>query len=121
MTSRRQRLGAYGESVAARLLTERGYRILERNYRCDVGEADIVALDGDVLVFVEVRTRQGTRFGTPEESIGPRKQEKMIEVAQTYVSEHEYDGDWRMDVVAVVLGPDGRVERCEVIPNAVEG
>ncbi len=121
MTSRRQRLGAYGESVAARVLDKAGYRILERNYRCDVGEADIVAMDGDVLVFVEVRTRQGSRLGTPEESIGLRKQEKMIEVAQTYVSEREYAGHWRMDVVAVVLSPDGRLERCEVIPNAVEG
>lgn len=121
MTSRRQRLGAYGESVAARILDEAGYRILKRNYRCDVGEADIVAMDGDVLVFVEVRTRQGKRLGTPEESIGLRKQAKMIEVAQTYVSERQYEGAWRMDVVAIVLGPRGQVERCEVIPNAVEG
>ena len=121
MTTRRQRLGALGEEVAARRLRELGYTVLERNYRCAAGEIDIVAMDGNVLVLVEVRTRRGGRMGTPEESISPRKKAKMIEVAQTYVAEREYAGDWRMDVVAVVLGAGGRVERCEVIRNAVEG
>ena len=117
----RQRLGAFGEEVAVRRLQELGYRILQRNYRCPVGEIDIVALDGEVLVFAEVRTRRGDRMGTPEESIGFRKRAKMVEVAQTYVAECDYAGDWRLDVVVVALGPGGRVERCEVIPNAVEG
>jgi putative endonuclease len=121
MTTPRQRLGAYGEEVAARHLEAAGYCIVERNYRCAVGEIDIVAMDGEVLVLAEVRTRRGGRFGTPEESVGPHKQEKMLEVAQTYVSERGYAGDWRMDVVAVEVSPRGRVERCEVIPNAVEG
>jgi putative endonuclease len=121
MTTRRQRLGAFGEELAVRRLSELGYRILQRNYRCGVGEADIVAMDGDVLVFAEVRTRRGERMGTPEESVGPRKRAKMVEVAQTYVAEQNHDGDWRLDVVVVALDADGRVMRCEVIPNAVEG
>jgi putative endonuclease len=121
MTTRRQRLGALGEEVAARRLQELGYAILQRNYRCAAGEIDIVAMDGGTLILVEVRTRRGDRMGTPEESIGPHKRAKMIEVAQTYVSEREYAGDWRMDVVAVAVGTGGRVERCEVIRNAVEG
>ncbi len=119
MSTRQQRLGAFGEEVAVRRLQELGYRVLERNYRCAVGEIDIVAMDGEVLAFVEVRTRRGDRMGTPEESVGPRKQRKMIEVAQTYVAERGYTGEWRLDVVAVALDARGRVERCEVIANAV--
>ncbi len=121
MSTRRQRLGAFGEDVAVRRLQELGYRIVERNYRCAVGEIDIVALDGDVLAFVEVRTRRGDRMGTPEESVGPRKRRKMIEVAQTYVAERGYQGEWRLDVVAVALDAQGHLERCEVIANAVGG
>lgn len=119
MTTPRQQLGAFGEDLAARRLQELGYRILRRNYRCPVGEIDIVAMAGDTLALVEVRTRRGERMGTPEESIGPRKRAKMVEVAQTYVAETGYAGQWRLDVVVVALGPGGRVERCEVIPNAV--
>lgn len=119
MSTRRQRLGAFGEEVAVRRLRELGYRVLERNYRCAVGEIDIVAMDGGVLALVEVRTRRGARMGTPEESVGPRKQRKMIEVAQTYVAERGYTGEWRLDVVAVAVDERGHVERCEVIPNAV--
>jgi len=121
MSTARQRLGAFGEEVAIRRLRELGYRVVERNYRCAAGEIDIVAMDGEVMAFVEVRTRRGDRMGTPEESVGPRKQRKMIEVAQTYVAERGYVGAWRLDVVAVVLDERGRVARCEVIPNAVEG
>lgn len=121
MTTRRQRLGAFGEELAARRLHELGYRILQRNYRCPVGEADIIAMDGEVLVFAEVRARRGDRMGTPEESIGRRKRAKMVEVAQTYVVEEDYKGDWRLDVVVVQFDAGGRLQRCEVIPNAVEG
>lgn len=119
MSTARRRLGAFGEEVAVRRLQELGYRIVERNYRCAVGEIDIVAMDGDVLVLVEVRTRRGEHMGTPEESIGPRKKRKMIEVAQTYVNERGYTGTWRLDVAAVALDQRGRVGRCEVIANAV--
>ncbi|MBC7259558.1 MAG: YraN family protein [Chloroflexi bacterium] len=121
MSTARQRLGAFGEEVATRRLRELGYRVVERNYRCAAGEIDVVAMDGEVMAFVEVRTRRGDRMGTPEESVGPRKQRKMIEVAQTYVAERGYTGAWRLDVVAVALDERGRVVRCEVIPNAVEG
>ncbi len=120
MSTRRQRLGAFGEEVAVRRLQELGYRVLERNYRCPIGEIDIVAMDGEVLAFVEVRTRRGNRMGTPEESVGLRKRRKMIEAAQTYVAERGYQGEWRLDVAAVVLDAQGRLERCEVIANAVE-
>lgn len=121
MSDRRRALGQAGESLAARELARRGYRIVERNWRCPIGEIDIVAEKGGVLVIVEVRTRRGDEHGTPQESITPAKQAKLIEVASTYVQEHELqDRDWRIDVVAVELSPRGGLIRIDVIENAVE-
>jgi len=121
MTDRRRALGQAGESLAAQELERRGYRIVARNWRCPVGEIDIVAEKDDALIIVEVRTRRGGERGTPEESITPAKQAKLIEVALTYVQAHSADDrDWRIDVVAVELSPRGELIRLDVIENAVE-
>ena len=122
MTSSRQRLGRWGEKLAARRLRGQGYEILETNYRCSVGEVDIVARDGEYLVFVEVRTRKGREFGTPEESITTEKQARLVEVAEAYLQENGLgDVDWRIDVVAVELSEGGRLLRVDHIPDAVMG
>ncbi len=122
MTKTRQRLGQRGEKLATEHLLAQGYRILARNVRYPAGELDIVAQDGSYLVFVEVRTRRGRNYGSPEESVTRTKQAKLIEVARTYLQEHElHDVDWRIDVVAVELAPDGRLLRVEVIKDAVHG
>jgi putative endonuclease len=120
MRDARKRLGRAGESIAADYLRRRGYTILEMNYRRPVGEMDIVARDGEWLAFVEVRTRRGRAFGTPEESITPAKQQKLIELAQTYLQEHELsDVPWRIDVVAVEMDRQGKLQRINLIENAV--
>ena len=120
MSKERLNVGRRGEELAARHLEAQGYGILERNYRCALGEMDIVAQDGEVLVFVEVRTRRNLRFGRPEESVTPAKQRKLVEVALSYLSEKCLDDvDWRIDVVAIEMGYDGRVRRLNLIPNAV--
>jgi putative endonuclease len=121
MKGARKKLGRLGENLAADHLERRGYVIRQRNYRCPVGEMDIVVEDGDCLVFVEVRTRRGREYGTPEESITVAKKAKLVEVAQTYLQEHDWPGDWRIDVVAVELTRGGRLERVTVIQNAVGG
>jgi putative endonuclease len=122
MTAARQRLGRLGESLAAERLVSLGYAIIERNYRCPYGEIDLVTRQADCWVFVEVRTRNGERFGTPEQSITPRKRAHLIAAAQHYLQAHApTDVPWRIDVVAVALGPGGRLRRLEVIPNAVAG
>lgn len=105
--------------MAVAQLEERGYIVRERNWHCPAGEIDIVAEDGDCLVFVEVRTRRGCEYGTPEESVTPVKQAKLMEVAQTYLQEHPWDGDWRIDVVAVEMSSRGKLLRVELIQNAV--
>lgn len=120
MPDSRRALGKWGEQTAADYLRENGYSIEEMNYRCPRGEIDIVARDGPVVAFVEVRARRGRGHGTPQESITAAKQRKLIEVAQTYLQERELsDADWRIDVVAISIERDG--SRIRLIRNAVSG
>jgi putative endonuclease len=91
MTNRKQAVGKWGEEVAAAYLSGRGYEILERNIRTAHGEIDLVARMGDVVIFVEVRTRTSSRFARPEESITPRKQSHMLAAAEDYTQLHEVD------------------------------
>ena len=121
MPDTRRTLGNRGEELASRKLQSLGYTVRERNWRCSAGELDIVAEKDGALVFIEVRTRRGDRFGTPEESITPAKRAKLIEVAQTYLDEHgENDRNWRINVVAIDIGPRGEVSRMDIIENAIE-
>jgi len=117
----RQYLGQAGEHLAQTALRQQGYIILETNWRRPgLGELDIVALDGDTLAFVEVRTRRGRAFGTPEESITPRKQARLAALAETYLQEHPpRPAFWRIDLVAIELSPQGSLQRVEIIKNAV--
>lgn len=117
----RKRLGQWGESVAAEKLESQGYRIVERNWRCRIGEIDLVAQEADTLVFVEVKTRRGRGMGMPEEGLTPAKSRRLLELGQLYLSDRELDVDWRIDMVAVELDRSGKLLRCEHIPNAVLG
>jgi len=120
MTEDRKQTGALGEKVAAEHLIKQGYTILQQNYRCPIGEIDIVSHDSESMSFVEVRTKRSRQFGTPEESITPAKQAKLIELAESYMQEHGSPGQsWRIDVVAVELGKGDKVTRIELIKNAV--
>ncbi|MCP5098558.1 MAG: YraN family protein [Chloroflexi bacterium] len=118
----RKRLGAWGESVAAHQLEAQGYRLVARNWRCRHGEIDIIAQAADdCYAFVEVKTRRGRDMGTPEEGLTYRKSQKLMQLAQIYLSEHDLDVDWQIDLVAVELDKSGKLLRCEHIPNAVLG
>jgi putative endonuclease len=117
----RKNTGILGERLAAEFLRERGYHVLETNYRCPEGEIDIVAQHGDSLVFIEVRTKQSKQFGTPEESITPVKKERLRQVAARYREAHDdLPEQWRIDVVVVELSR-GKPTRIELIENAVGG
>ena len=116
----KRRLGRRGEDIAVGHLQRRGYVIVARNWRCPAGEIDIVAREGETVTLVEVRTRRGERFGTPEESITPDKQAKLVTLAETYLQEEDLaDVAWRIDVVGIVLGRHGEVRRVNLIRNAV--
>ncbi len=111
-------LGRWGEGLAVRLLARQGYEVLDRNWRCQAGEVDIVARRDGVYHFVEVRTRRGRDFGTPEESITPAKQARMAAVAECYLAEHGLqDVDWRLDLVAIEVDRRGRLVRAELVEN----
>jgi putative endonuclease len=116
----RKELGDWGERLAADYLRRQGYVIRETNFRCPLGEIDIVAEKGEHLVFVEVRTRRGRNFGTPEESVTSVKAERLIDLAHTYLQSHDnLPPFWRIDFVAVELTPAGKILRLELIENAV--
>lgn len=103
--SKRKQTGRQGEEIAAGYLTGKGYKMVERNWRCPTGELDLIMELGDTLVFIEVRTRRGQRFGPAEASLTPAKQARLIELAQTYLQEKAaLSPAWRIDVVAVRLG-----------------
>ncbi len=122
-TSRaRKNLGESGERVAALLLESRGYQILTRNYRTRTGELDLVAKDSDGLAFIEVRTRRGDDYGTPEESLTPRKRARLVALAYQYLQAHPAYADcaWRIDLVAIQLDRAHRLARVDVIKGAVE-
>jgi putative endonuclease len=118
---KRRDTGILGEKLAADYLKKRKYKILETNYRCPQGEIDIVARHGDFLVFIEVRTKTGTGFGAPEESVTPVKREHLINTAEHYRQTHDkLPEHWRIDFMAVELTPEGKPRRIELIENAVE-
>lgn len=94
-------LGDWGEAQAARYLQGKGFRLLERNYRCPYGEIDLIAEDGTYLVFAEVKLRTSVRYGTPEEAVTPRKQTRLRQTALQYLSDHETVLQPRFDVIAI--------------------
>ena len=101
----RKQTGQHGEDIAASFLTQRGYRLIERNWRCAIGEIDLIMEQDDALVFVEVRARRGQQFGSAEESVTPAKQARLVELAQSYLQEADaLARAWRIDVIAIQLG-----------------
>lgn len=113
-------LGSDGERHAARFLEARGWKILARNVHIGRGELDIIARDGDELVIVEVRTRRIGTMAPPETTVGPRKLRKLIGTARRYVEKVGYDGNWRIDIVAVTEKADGSRE-IELFGDATMG
>jgi putative endonuclease len=112
-------VGRRGEQVAVRYLKSRGYRILERNYRWNRAEIDVIALDGEVLVFVEVKTRGGEEFGTPARAVDRRKQNQIARVAAHYLQERRLGGtDCRFDVLALMEAPESGKLEINHIENA---
>jgi len=116
----RKDLGSWGEKIAVGYLKKHGYQIVETNFRCRQGEIDIIAQDNEYLVFIEVRTRKGYGFGTPEESVNVTKQKKLVSLAFAYLQTHRnHSSLWRFDVVAVELDRKGKIARLELIQDAI--
>jgi len=118
----RGELGRRGEDIAAERISTRGYRVIDRNFRTREGEVDLIAWNGPVLTFIEVKARRGRAYGLPEESIMATKGERLIAVAYAYMQAMEQPPeDWRIDVVAIEFGVGGTVRRFEILKGAVDG
>jgi putative endonuclease len=102
VADRRQIFGREGERLAEDYLKKKGYKVLEKNYRCPLGELDLVVLDGRVVVFVEVKIRTDDSFGHPLEAVHSRKQDKMVKTALYFLSRYKlHQREARFDVVAI--------------------
>lgn len=114
-------IGDFGEKAACKFLKKQGYKILECNYAHFsgkmVGEIDIIAQKGDVVSFVEVKTRKGESFGLPCEAVTKNKQQKIIKTAYTYIAEKNLDTNYSFDVIEV-LHNGAKVLSVRHIPNA---
>ncbi len=118
-TDPRRDTGQSGESLAVKALRQNGYRIVQENYRSKLGEIDVIAQDGGVLAFVEVKARRTDHYGSPKEAVTPRKQRKISMVALNYLKETGQSGKKaRFDVVAIRLLP-GKPD-VEIIKNAFD-
>ena len=119
MQNRRQQFGKKSEDLAAWYLKKNGYKILEQNYRTQLGEIDIIARDKKTLVFVEVKSRRSIRYGSPKWSVTHQKQRKISMVALQYLKKtRQTDAAARFDVVAVISNRDE--PQIEVVKNAFE-
>jgi putative endonuclease len=120
MTDGRKRLGDAGERYAERQLSEQGWRVRDRKWRCREGELDLVAERGRLLAFVEVKTRRGESHGKAEESVSSSRCDRLLDLAAIYVSEHPDLDDrlWRVDLIAITLDRAGSVVRYTHIEDA---
>ena len=118
MVDTRKKLGNRGEKIAANFLRKQGYRIIEKNYHSRLGEIDIVANEGESIVFVEVKTRRSTDFGLPEEALSYDKRRRLSKLALGYLAHRRIkDTNCRFDVVSILMD-NNRANNIKLIKNA---
>ncbi len=102
-----------GENIAKEYLKDKGYEIIEQNYRTKYSEIDLVVKKDNILIFVEVRTKKSDVFVSPEESINQKKLKKLYWNAEAYVASKRWEGEYRVDAVCIVLDSDNKVKELE--------
>jgi putative endonuclease len=120
-TKRDGELGTTGERHARLTLEARGYRFVAANWHCAAGELDLVLLDGEELVFVEVKARRGDRAGRADEAVSPAKARRMLAAAEWFIADHPEHQDriWRCDLVAINVGPGTGTATARHYVNAI--
>ncbi len=117
----RKKIGFEGEKLAAKYLKRKGYKIIQTNYRCKLGEIDIVAEQNKIIVFVEVRTKHSEKLGLPQYSINTAKRGQISRAALCYIKEKKIvDQTCRFDVIAITFPSDSKEPKLEHIENAFE-
>lgn len=109
-----RKYGSFGEQLATEYIQDQGFKVLFRNWRFKYWELDIVAMDGDILVFVEVKSRTKLDYGQPEQFVDWKKQKNMIRAAESYIRQYKFEGEIRFDVVSVYL----ETNKVELIKDA---
>ena len=109
--------GRLGEEIAKKYLQSNRYAIIEQNYRTRRAEIDLIALYKGMLVFIEVRTKKGERFGMPEESLNRNKKIKLMNNAKAYVAKKRWKKEYRIDAICIVLNNNYRVSRINHYKN----
>jgi putative endonuclease len=118
---RKKELGARGETLAVEKLEKKGYHIRDRNWRILEGELDIVAEDGDTIVFIEVKARTSRRFGLPEEGLTRKKRQRLIKAALAYLDAHQiFEANWRFDFIAIEWSSRGDLKRIEHFVDVIQ-
>lgn len=119
MGKRRIQLGREGEDIIEAALRRQQYTIEARNWRCAIGEVDLIATRNHEWFFVEVRTRRGSKTISPEEGLTVRKRERMEKVARRYLGQHAGDSDniWHLSFAAVIVNPAGNIQRITLYPD----
>ncbi len=121
MPDPRKEVGAKGEKLAVKLLKRKGYKIVQRNYKCKLGEIDIIAKKDGTLVFAEVKTRQTKEFGPPQYAITAAKRKQISKVALFYIKKKRLrEQSCRFDVIAITFSSESRKPNVEHIENAFE-
>jgi putative endonuclease len=113
MATARARLGLAGEGIAPSYLERNGFTHVASNWRCRAGELDLVMRDGEILVFVEVKTRRGERVGRAEECLTLAQSARILRAVQRFIGENEdlWETVWRVDLVAITLSSRGSIDR----------
>ncbi len=107
-------LGKKGEQLAVDFLLKNGYEIIERNYRFDKAEVDIIAKQKDILAIVEVKTRSTVDFGNPQDFVKPKQIQRLVKAVDEYVNTNDLDVEVRFDIIAIVKeGRDFKIEHLE--------
>jgi putative endonuclease len=124
-TSETQRTGEIGEHLAVRYLENHGYKIIERNYTRKWGEIDIIATKGDLLLFVEVKSKTVSGFDDyidsyrPEDNMHPWKLQRLSRTIQTYLAEHTETGDWQFDLIVVKINQNSNEAKISLLENII--
>ena len=110
-------VGKLGENIAREYLKNKGYNIIEQNYRTKYAEIDLIAKKDNALVFIEVRTKTGEQFGTPEDTINRDKKRKLRMNSMAYIARKKWKGLYQIDAVCIVLNPNQKLERLNHYEN----
>jgi putative endonuclease len=114
-------IGSHGENIAEKHLKEMGYIILERNFKCKIGEIDIIAKDKSYICFIEVKTRYGSFYGSPGESVTKLKQYKIYRTAQSYIVKKKlHKFNFRFDVIEIILNSNDDNYSIKLIKDAFQ-